>query len=166
MSKETIGFVIRKQEIVQAAAEHLVLYGFKKSGLRALSQTIGISDRMIMYYFDTKEDLFTDAVRLIADALADGMEKAMPKGRPSASQMLDALSATPPNDEIMAVLKLWFEIVGYAARGIEPYKSTAALILETSEARIQARLRADQKDKAREVLSSMEGRLLLKVLSS
>ena len=47
----------RRQEIIGIVAMHLVRDGFQNSGLRAIAKSVGMSDRMIMYYFETKEEL-------------------------------------------------------------------------------------------------------------
>ena len=41
----------RRQEIIGIVAMHLVRDGFQNSGLRAIAKSVGMSDRMLMYYF-------------------------------------------------------------------------------------------------------------------
>lgn len=154
----------RRKEIVDAVAQHLVVDGFRNSGLRALAKSIGISDRMVLYYFETKEDLIAAAISTIGESLADGMEQSLPAGLASASQVLDALLGQKQTKEVKAILQLWFEIVGLAIRGDEPYKTTASLLLSSVEARIKKKLRSGQKPRAREVLASLEGELMIRLL--
>jgi len=47
----------RREDIVSAVAMHLVQKGFGASGIRALAESAGISDRMLIYYFETKDNL-------------------------------------------------------------------------------------------------------------
>ena len=82
----------RRQEIVEAAAAHLIEHGFQSSGLRAIAKSAGVSDRMIMYYFDTKDDLVSAALEMIGEGLAEGMESAVPEGNATPNQILEALS--------------------------------------------------------------------------
>jgi len=154
----------RRKEIIEAAAGHLIRHGFQSSGLRAIAQSAGLSDRMLMYYFETKEDLVAEALKLIGESLASGMDQAVPKGNVTVAQILEALSRTMQSDEVQAIMRLWFEIVGLAMRGQEPYRETAALLLSRSEAQIRDKLRSDQKHRAREVLSSLEGRVMVGLL--
>ena len=154
----------RRKEIIEAAAGHLIRHGFQSSGLRAIAQSVGLSDRMLMYYFETKEDLVAEALTLIGESLASGMDHAVPKGNATAAKILEALSQSMQSDEIQAIMRLWFEIVGLAMRGQQPYRETAALLLSRAEAQIRDKLRADQRHRAREVLSALEGRMMVRLL--
>lgn len=154
----------RRKEIVDAVAQHLVMEGFRNSGLRALAKSIGISDRMVMYYFETKDDLIAAAISSIGESLAEGMEQSLPSGLSTAPQLLEALLGQEQSVEVKAILQLWFEIVGLAIRGDEPYKTTASLLLSSTEGRIRKRLRSGQKHRAREVLASLEGELMIGLL--
>lgn len=154
----------RRHEIIEAVSLHLIEHGFQKSGLRAIARSAGMSDRMVMYYFDTKEDLIAAAISAIGENLADEMEQALPPGVSTAPQVLDVLLGQEQSVEVKAILQLWFEIVGLAVRGDEPYKSTASLLLSRSEERIRNKLRSDQKHRAREVLARLEGHLMIGLL--
>ena len=154
----------RRSEIVMAAAAHLIENGLRTSSLRAIAKSAGLSDRMIMYYFKTKEDLVADALLLIGDQLLAGIEAALPGRSLSVSEILDALSNSMSAAETRAVMRLWFEIVGQAMRGEEPYRSTAATLLERSEERIRDKLRSNQKHRARELLGTLEGRLMVDLI--
>ncbi len=155
---------VRRRAIVEAAASHLIENGLQNSGLRAIAQSVGMSDRMIMYYFDTKDDLVSAALELIGEGLAAGMESAVPNGNATPKQILGALAETLQSDEAQAIMRLWFEIVGLAMRGHEPYRQTAALLLERSEEQIKGKLRSDQKHRAREVLGALEGKVMIGLL--
>lgn len=123
-----------------------------------------MSDRMVMYYFETKDDLVAEALKMIGESLVAGIESAFPQRNMTARQMLEALSANMKSDDVQAVIRLWFEIVGLAMRGEQPYRDTAALLLTQSEESIRAKLRSDQKHRAREVLGSLEGELMIGLL--
>ncbi len=154
----------RRNEIVAAAASHLVAFGFQKSGLRAIAKTVGVSDRMIMYYFETKEDLISEALELVGESLANGMDAAVTRGNMTAGQVHNALSEALRTEQVRSVMQLWFEIIGMAMRGEEPYRQTAALLLARSEEQIRSKLRSDQKHKARQVLAALEGGVMIELL--
>ncbi len=155
----------RRQKIVGAAVAHLIEHGLQNSGLRAIAQSAGMSDRMIMYYFETKDDLVSEALTVISDHLADGMEHSLPSKKVTAQQLLDALLDQEQSDESLAILRLFFEVIGLAMRGAEPFTSIAAQILQRSEERIRARLRVDQQHRARDVLARLEGELMIRLLT-
>ena len=155
----------RRQTIVAAAAQHLIQNGMQNSGLRAIAKSAGMSDRMVMYYFETKEELVSEALLMIGQSLSEGTKAALPPGKNSAKQVLDALLEAMHNPEGELVMRLWFEIVGLAMRDQQPYKQTAATLLEGWEDQIREALRTDQKHRAREVLAALEGRLMVHLLS-
>ncbi len=154
----------RRQEIIGAAVSHLIGHGLQKSGLRAIAKSAGMSDRMIMYYFETKDDLVAAALTTIGETLALGMESAVPQNNLTARQVLDALATNLKSDEVQAIMRLWFEIIGLAMRDQQPYSDTAALLLSRSEESIRTKLRSDQKHRAREVLASLEGEMMISLL--
>ena len=154
----------RRKEIIEAAASHLIEHGFQNSGLRAIAQSVGISDRMIMYYFETKDELVAEALTMIGERLAAGMDSAVPSGNATPDQIVNALSSMMQSDDAQAVMRLWFEIIGLAMRGQQPYHKTAALLLEQSEQQIRSKLRSDQKHRARDVLGTLEGRVMVGLL--
>jgi len=119
---------------------------------------------MIMYYFATKDDLVSAALEMIGDGFAAGMDSAMPEGNATPNQILETLSQTMQSDEAQAIMRLWFEIIGLAMRGQEPYRKTASLLLTRSEEQIRNKLRSDQKHRAREVLNALEGRVMVSLL--
>ena len=165
MSPDTTANRIKKEEIIQCVAQHLVTRGFEESGIRALAASAGVSDRMLMYYFETKEELIAQALLLLAEGMNASLDQLIPQRRASARQIVEALTASDnQNDLQRSVLMLWFEIVGLAIRGAEPYRSTAKQILEGYEQWIGNKLPPDQSHRAHELLAQIEGQIMLNLL--
>lgn len=156
----------KRQEIVASVAEHLLREGFRNSGLRALAKSVGISDRMIMYYFDTKEELIGEALLLLADGLAGSLETVLPDRQASGTQIVTALVDMALREETKPMLKLWFEIVGLAVRGDEPYKKTAGLFLARWEEWIEGKLGPKQRHRAASLLAQVEGEVMIRLLKA
>jgi AcrR family transcriptional regulator len=154
----------KREEMVQRVAAHLVNEGFSNSGVRALARAAGTSDRMLMYYFATKDELVAEALTLLAAELVSSLERLLPARRASAAQILSVLTEAGRAEEVRPLLALWFEVVGLAVRGAEPFRSTATEIVSGWEAWIRNKLRADQRDRAPALLAEVEGRLLLGLL--
>ncbi len=166
MSPDTLATRIKREEIVQRVAQHLVANGFENSGIRALAASAGISDRMLMYYFETKEDLIAQALLLLAEGMTISLDELIPQSRASASQILAALTDVEKQSELdRSVLMLWFEIIGLAIRGGDPYRSTAQQILESYEHWLAGKLPPSQKHRARELLARIEGQSMLNLLA-
>lgn len=154
----------RREEIVRAVATHLVREGFANSGIRALATSAGLSDRMLMYYFETKDQLITDALRLLAARMTASLELLLPRRPTPPEQIVEALMGSAGGAEQQAVLRLWFEIVGLAMRGQEPYRTAVREILDGWTAWIEARLRPAQRARAPALLAEIEGRLMVALL--
>ena len=167
MSPESLATRAKREEIVQRVAQHLVARGFEDSGVRALAASAGISDRMLMYYFETKEELISQALLLLAEGMTASLDEYVPQRRASAAQIVAALTDRENQSEVhKSVLMLWFEIVGLAIRGGDPYRATANRILKGYEAWIASKLSPDQRHRAREILARIEGQIMLDLLDS
>ena len=97
--------------------------------------------------------------------MTEGLDALLPQPRASASQIIDALTGADQSPEQRAVTMLWFEIIGFAVRGQEPYQSTVKQILAGWENWIAGKLPPAQRDKAAEVLARVEGQMLMKLLT-
>jgi AcrR family transcriptional regulator len=52
----------RRQELLEAVVDYLLANGMHDVSLRSLAEAIGTSARMLVYHFDTKQDLFAAAL--------------------------------------------------------------------------------------------------------
>mgnify|MGYP000380322950 CR=1 FL=1 len=154
----------RKERIVAAVAAHLLEHGMHNSSLRALADSVGISDRMIMYYFETKEDLIAASLLLIASGLIDAMEAQLPATQMSAGQITDALRAMSDSPGAKSGQRLWFEIIGLAMRGDGPYQDTARRILDGWEDWISRRLGSRRAHLAASILAQIEGEIMIRLI--
>jgi len=164
LSPATSDTAQKRREIVLAVAGHLIRDGFANSGIRALAESAGISDRMLMYYFETKEELIASALMVMAENMSAGLDALLPRRPVAAATIVDVMAQAAAREDQEAVLRLWFEVIGLAIRGQEPYRSTVKRILARWEMWISDRLRTGQKDQAASVLAQIEGLLMLKLL--
>lgn len=156
----------KRREIANAVARHLADKGFADSGLRALAGSAGISDRMVLYYFASKEELITEALLVLGRELEDSLAEVLPRGRASANQIVDALLAVGQQPTVQPTLRLWFEVVGMAMRDNGPYNATARMILAGWEAWLRNRLGPDRAHLAPQLLARIEGELMISLLRS
>lgn len=154
----------KKQQIIAQITQHMVDNGLAELGLRRLAEVAGTSDRMLIYYFGTKDALIGTVLQSIAANLALQFDAALGTRQRDAKTLLAELlmlGAVPPFD---AIIRLWFEVVGLAARGRSPYAENAAAIAQNWMAWIQQRLDDAEADQAANVFIELEGTLLLKLL--
>ncbi|MEZ4735446.1 MAG: TetR/AcrR family transcriptional regulator [Caldilineaceae bacterium] len=155
---------VKKQQIIAQITQHMVANGLSDLGLRRLAAVAGTSDRMLIYYFGTKDALIGTALQSIAANLALQFDAALGTGQRDANTLLAellTLGAVPPFD---AMIRLWFEVIGLAARGKAPYAENATAIAQNWLAWIQRRLTDADADQAATVFVTLEGTLLLNLL--
>lgn len=155
----------KREQIIAAVAAHLLQDGFRNSGLRALARAAGSSDRMLMYYFDTKEQIVAEAMMLSAIQLAEQLEISLPGTDYSSEQILAVMRDAGDSVSVQQVLRLWFEIVGLSMRGQEPYQSTARLIIDNWHEWLRNKLSHAERSNSEDLLAHLEGHLMLKLLS-
>ena len=154
----------KRQTILLSVAGHLVSQGFSNSGIRALAKSAGISDRMLLYYFETKEALLHEALSLLFNDFSSHLDTILPQARASSTEIVAALVASSTTDASRPMLALWFEIVGLAMRGDEPFKTTAAQFLGEWERWIANKLAPAQRHRAGELLAQVEGSVMVTLL--
>lgn len=155
---------VKKQQIIAQITQHMVANGLSDLGLRRLAAVAGTSDRMLIYYFGTKDALIGTVLQSIAANLALQFDAALGTGQRDAKTLLAellTLGAVPPFDSI---IRLWFEVIGLAARGKAPYAENATAIAQNWLAWIQRRLTDAEADQAATVFVTIEGTLLLNLL--
>lgn len=154
----------KRAEIIAGVAQHLLVHGFRDSGIRALASSVGISDRMLMYYFETKDLLISEAMMSIAAGLQEGLDALVPAKNATGAQILETLVAAGRSDEVKPLLRLFFEVVGRAMRNEEPYRTTAQLILRNWRAWLESKLRAEQRHRVDVLMAQLEGQLMIDLL--
>lgn len=157
-----------KEEILQGALEAALEDGFSQLTFGRLAKRLGISDRVVVYYFPTKGDLIGEVIvamgLLLQEALAPAFET-LARDHREVVQRCWPLIASPENDRVFA---LFFEANGMAVVGREPYASlaptlTAAwiewianLLVDTSR---------DKQAEAEAALTLIEGLSLVRLLA-
>ncbi len=120
---------------------HVLMTGLSQTSLRQLAEAAGISDRMLLYYFDDKNDVMTAVLERLAAQLTVGLAAAIADDKPMPpAVLLRTASALTRQGEVKAFMQLWVEIVAAAARGETPYADIAARIAKGFILWVEARL--------------------------
>ena len=155
----------KRAALTEAVVAHLLTHGLGDSGVRALARAAGTSDRMLLYYFGTKDDALRAAFAVITEGLSATIEAAVPPGQFSRGKLLEALLEAGRDPVMRPGMSLWFEIIGRAMRGEPVYLETARAMAAAFEEFIASRLSTSARPRAREVLAELEGRLLVELIS-
>ena len=148
-----------------AALEKVIAFllaeGLEDTGLRRLAQAAGTSDRMLIYYFGSKDALLREAFAALSDALVERLDAQFPLAN-YGPKKLKRISLTLAEDpQALGTLKLWFELLGRALRPGAPHKPQALQLAKRWENWLEGKLPEGRKGEAPTLFGEIEGALLL-----
>jgi AcrR family transcriptional regulator len=155
----------KRAALVEAAAAHALRVGAGALRLRDLAAALGTSDRMLLYYFKTKENLVEAVLLHIAGMMQAEAVRRSPPGRVRPPQLLDLVWEVLGDPAMAPVAAFWLEIVALATRGEAPYARIVPLIQEGFLAWAVERLDAPAKKRpalALALLAQVDGLILLR----
>lgn len=155
---------IKKQQIIEHITQHMIVNGLSDLGLRKLAAVADTSDRMLIYYFETKDALIGEVLHAIASNFAVQLDAILGQHKRSAKTLLTELLALGDSQQFNLVIQLWFEVVGLAVRGQEPYAVNATAIATSWLRWIESRLENPQVGEATTLFAELEGRLMIKLI--
>ena len=159
---------IRRAEVIERITDHVLLHGLSASSLRPLAKAAGTSDRMLLYYFKDKAEIFTAVLQLVSARLLVMLgERAAAEPLP-----LDALRRTFAEilfvDELWPYMRIWLEVASRAAMGDPFYRAVGEQIgrgfFEWGKAQLQSDNEEQCEVDAAKLLVSIEGMLFLKAI--
>ena len=110
-----------KDDILQGALDAVFDEGLSQLTFGRLAKRLGISDRIIVYYFPTKDDLITEVIGAVGLRLQLTLAEAFTT--PATDHLELARTAWPvlAHHDADPLFALFFEANGLAAAGREPY---------------------------------------------
>ena len=125
-----VGYRHTREEILDGALRAAIDDGLSQLTFGRLAKRMGISDRIVVYYFPTKPDLIREVLVAMGLQLRLTLAEAFATPAGNHLEMLARawpLMANPSSDRIFA---LFFEANGLAAIGREPYASVVPVLVE------------------------------------
>lgn len=156
----------QRETFLAGAVEHVLRSGAGGLTLRPLAAALGTSDRMLLYYFGSRERLLESILDLIGDGLLAALSDALPQGRSETHALLRALWSIARDPAVEPVLRLYLEILGQAAAQVSPFPAAASRIahrwLDWMQDRVDVPT-AERQEAAAAVLATVDGLLLLRL---
>jgi len=154
----------QRQAFLSGAVKHVLRHGASGLSLRPLAAALGTSDRMLLYYFGSREHLLETVLDLVGDGLVAALSEAVPVGRSHPEVLLRAVWSVARDPGVEPVLRLYVEILGQAAAQVAPFPAVARRVahrwLEWAQDRVDVPL-ADRQDAAAALLATVDGLLIL-----
>lgn len=118
-----------KEEILAGALETAISDGLSQLTFGRVAKHLGINDRIVVYYFPTKDDLITNVLLAMGGDLQAALGQAFTGpagGHLALTRAAWPILTSPESDQVFA---LFFEANGLAAAGREPYRSLVTGII-------------------------------------
>lgn len=165
---QVVGHKHSKEQILSDALSLALDEGLSQLTFGRLARRLGISDRIIVYYFPTKADLIGEVIGAMGQDLQEAMTEAFAEPASSYTDMIEQawpLLATPTNDRVFA---LFLEANGLAAVGVEPYATIVPGLVEgwiSWAATLADGSEADARTQAATAVAVIDGLVLLRLLA-
>ncbi|MEO1406795.1 MAG: TetR/AcrR family transcriptional regulator [Pseudomonadota bacterium] len=159
---------VQRSKALEKIQAHLLETGLAQTGVRQLAAAAGISDRMLLYYFDDKTDVLASALSGISANVVMTLSTAVPADQKmTASDLVSTATALTKGDAMRAEMRLFVECVAAAARGEAPYESVAKQIMEGFLVWVDAHLDIEDADERKStaamILALIDGIALLEI---
>ena len=120
----------QREVFLDGLVAYVLEHGVGTLSLRPLAAALGTSDRMLLYYFGTREQLLVAVLERVTQQLHGALAAAVPAEPIPPHRLLEQLFAAAAAPDLRAPLRLYVEISGLTAQGREPFASAARGIAE------------------------------------
>ncbi|GAA2090590.1 TetR family transcriptional regulator [Streptomyces albiaxialis] len=107
----------RRARLVDAAVDHVTEHGIADLSLRRLGAAIGVSHRMLIHYFGSKEQLLAEIVRTSERRQRALLSRLHEESGLAPTEVARLLWRQLTDPRLAGQERLFFEICGYALRG-------------------------------------------------
>jgi AcrR family transcriptional regulator len=125
-----MGYRHTKKEILIGALAVAFEGGLSQLTFGRVAKHLGISDRVVVYYFPSKDDLVGEVLIAVGVQLQQTLEPAFARRATNHLQLVQAAWPVVANEASDAVFALFFEANGLAAAGREPYRLIVPQLVE------------------------------------
>ncbi len=157
-----------KAEILDGALAAAFEEGLSQLTFGRIAKRLGISDRIVVYYFPTKDDLIGEVLYAMGTQLQETLAPTFTSPAADHRELLRTAWPILARPEADPVFALFFEAGGLAATGREPYRSLVPVLVEgwiDWAAEFIRGPRAYRRAEAEVAIAVLDGLLLLRQLA-
>ena len=111
-------------------ADAFLAHGVAQIPLRDLADALDTSDRMLLYYFDDKEDLVRSALAEISRRLGSLLSNSLADEQHSAAELLLRMARRLAAPAVAPYMRVWADLAARGGRGEQPFKDMARQSVE------------------------------------
>jgi AcrR family transcriptional regulator len=108
----------RRDDMLRAAAELIAERGFSETRIADVARRVNASPALVIYYFGTKDQLLTSALRHSEDAFYEVCARLLDNTTTARERLeiLVRLTCTPDSEDLPGAWGLWFDLWAQAFR--------------------------------------------------
>lgn len=125
-----VGYRYTKEQILEGALSAALEEGVSRLTFGRLAKQLGISDRVIVYYFPSKDDLVSEVLAALGSELQRALAPVFAQKVSDHAQMLRRAWPVVARDDLDGTFALFFEASGLAASGCEPYRTVVPRLVQ------------------------------------
>lgn len=163
-----MGYRHTKDDILDGAIAAALDEGLSQLTFGRLAKRLGISDRIIVYYFPSKDELITEILLALGSQLQAALVTTLSPPPADHVALLRAVWPLLARPEVDPVFALFFEAAGLAAAGREPYRTLVPQMVEgwiDWAASLLGGTPARRRREAAAAIATIDGLLLLRQLA-
>ena len=163
-----MGHKYSKEQLLAAALDAATDEGLSGLSYGRLAKRLGASDRIVVYYFPTKHDLLSEVLLEMGARLQEALAEAFTAQARTHLELAAAAWPVLARPQVDPTFALFFEALGLAAAGTEPYRSLATELLDGWATWLEQHLEGDARHRRAEAAAAialLDGLLLLRQLS-
>lgn len=163
-----VGHKYTKSEILDGALAAAFADGLSQLTFGRLAKRLGVSDRIIVYYFPTKDDLISEVIVAMGVQLQHTLAAAFTERVRDHLALVTTAWPVVTTADADAVFALFFEANGLAASGREPYRTLVPILVDqwiVWAAEFVDGTPDEQRTEAETAIALLDGLLLLRHLA-